>query len=201
MAFPRSVLSWSVGVWLVYTFFFAASGGWITACGFGLPMLWIGARPRIAWVRTLPIRPCIALWTILTPALLTLALAYLASFHIGRHRPPVPAPRELALNIAAALGWALVVALLCALYDWRPLRHVRMVVRLVPLGALMWAPIVANGLRHKPAEAILIPNALLRLSQALPGNLAAVILFAALPLAALGWVVQRVYEEAEYAGK
>jgi len=102
-------------------------------------------------------------------------------------------------------AWALLVVLFIALFDWRPLRNVSLVTRRVLLALLLGVPIVASYaamfLLPEPVELGLLPNALLRISRALPGSLPVVIACAALPLAALGWALQRVFEEAEYADK
>jgi hypothetical protein len=204
----RSVFSWQYGMWLWFLFLAPKSVTWIGSCGFSLAALWGIARQRTGWVQALPIRPRVVLWTILAPVLLTLALGYFVGFHFGSHSRPVPEVRDQVLNLAAMLGWALLVVLFLALFNWRRLRHVPLVIRRGLLGLLLGVPIVGSltvlMLLSKPATmaaAALIPDALLRLSRVLPGNLPAVIAFAALPLAALCWAVDRVFEEAEYADK
>ena len=204
----RSVFSWQYGMWLWFLFLAPKSVMWIGGCGFSLAALWGITRQRVGWTQALPIRPRVVLWTILAPVLLTLASGYFASLHFGSHQRPVPELRDQVLNLGAMLGWALLVVLFMALFNWRRLRHVPLVIRRGLLGLVLGVPIVGSLvvliLLSKPATlaaGALIPDALLRLSRALPGSLAAVIAFAALPLAALCWAVDRVLEEAEYADK
>jgi hypothetical protein len=138
-------------------------------------------------------QPRVVLWTVLAPIFFTLALGYFASFHFGRHPPPVPQLGGQVLNLAAMFAWALLVVLFIALFDWRPLRHVSLVKRRILLALLLGGPIVASYaamyLLPEPVEMGLLPNALLRLERALPGGLPVVIACAAIPLAALGWAL------------
>jgi hypothetical protein len=205
MPILRSVFSWQYGVWLLFLFSAPMTVTWIGSCGFSLVVLWGIARQRVGWTQALPIRPRVVLWTILALVLLTLAFGYFVGFHFGSHSRPVPELRDQVLNLAALLGWALLVVLFNVLFDWRRLRHVSLVVRRVLLALLLGVPLVASFaarfLLPKPIEITLIANALLRLSRVLPGSPAAVIALAAIPLAALCWALVRVFEEAEYADK
>jgi hypothetical protein len=98
-------------------------------------------------------------------------------------------------------AWALLVVLFSALVDWRRLRHLPAVVRrylmMVPMAAAFSVVIPLRGTWGIDV----IRDALVRLSRALPGNLAAVIGFSIIPLAALYWAVQRVFEEGEYTDR
>jgi hypothetical protein len=204
MPLLRSVFSRLYAFWLPFLFFGAAAGLRIGSCCLCLPFPWLMARQQLGWARTLPIRPRIALWTFLAPALLTLAVGYFASF-LGARPPLVSSPWELVLNLAATIEWALLVVLFMALFDWRRLRHASLVIRRVLLNLLLGIPILATlagvFLLQKPIEMTLIPGTLLRPSRALPGNPAAAIAFAAVELAALYWALERVFEEAEYTDK
>jgi hypothetical protein len=204
MPLLRSVFSRLYFFWLPFLFFGAATGARIGSCCLCLPFPWLVARQQLGWARTLPIRPRIALWTFLGPALLTLAVGYFASF-LGASPPLVSSPRELVLNLAATIEWALLVVLFMALFDWRRLRHVSLLIRRALLALLVGVPSVATlagmFLLQKPIETALIPDTLLRPARALPGGPAAVIAFAAVELAALYWALDRVFGEAEYADK
>jgi len=72
--------------------------------------------------------------------------------------------------------------------------------------AMYWVPIAAVvgvfiPLPGKTEIINLIPDALSRLSAALPGSLAAAIAMAAITLGAIYWALERVFEEAEYTDK
>jgi hypothetical protein len=203
MPLLRSVFSGLYVYFLPFLFFGAATGARIGSCCICLPFPWLLARQRLGWARTLPIRPRIALWIILAPALLTLALGYFASF-LGPNTPLASSPLELLLGLASTIEWALLVALFMALLDWRRLRRVSLVIRRVLLDLLLGVPIVATlaGIfLHKPIVNTLLPEAMMPLSRALPGGPVAAIAFATIELAALGWALGRVFEEGEYTDK
>ena len=200
----RSVFSWQYCGFVLFLCFITV-GTWIGILVFWLPMMCQGARQHVRWTRAFPLRPRVVLWVFLIPALLALTVAYVAGFHFGVHRRPVPELRVQFLDLSARFGWALLILLFLALYDWRRLRSVSPVVRKVLLGLLLGIPLVASMtalfLLPKGNDTTLMADALLRLSGELPGSLAAVIALAVIPLAALSWALTRVFEEAEYADK
>jgi hypothetical protein len=161
---------------LVFVFLGATNSTWIGACCFYCPWMWLMVRPRVVWLRALPVRRRVALRAMLAPVFLTLALGYVAG-HLGHRANPVPGVRLLALHLTAMFGFALMMALLVALYDWRRIRHVRPAIRgglLALLLAIPYAGSMAQFYLLPRATALaLIPNALLRVSQALPGSLEA----------------------------
>jgi hypothetical protein len=200
----RSVFSMQYCFWVLF-FCFMTTNTWVGVPVLLLPVLCLVARHRVRWTRALPLKPRTVLWVFLIPLLLALAVASVAGFHFGVHQRPVPELRVQVLELSARFGWALFIVLFLALYDWRRLRRVSPVVRKVLLCLLWAAPLVASMaalfLLPKGNDATLIADALLRLSGELPGSLTAVIALAVLPLAALGWALNKVFEEAEYADK
>ena len=186
----------------------AMPGQWVFG-SFGVALLWFQARQQSRWLWSLPIHARALLLTILAPAFLVLAGGYFTGLHLPKKRP-IPAP-DLNLqifNIAAILGWALLVVLCMTIYDWRRLGRVPKWVRALPALLLIVMPGFVPGIL-----ALLTPWAAMEqfarlqrdilqaISHAIPGGVFGAVAVSVAALAALYWAIEKVFSEPEFTGK
>jgi hypothetical protein len=190
--------------WLVMG---AVPGQWVFG-SFGVALLWFQARQQCRWLWSLPMSARALLLTILAPAFLMLAGGYFTALHLRKRPIPVPDLNLQILNVAAILGWALLVVLCMALYDWRRLGRVPKWVRALPALLLIGIPVFVPGILAllTPLAAMeqfarLQRNILQAISNAIPGGVFGAIAVSVAALAALYWVVEKVFSEPEFAGK
>jgi hypothetical protein len=193
----RSVFSIPYAFYSIFYAFAAVPRLWLSGV-FWIAAVWLGTRPNIRWLQTLPVRPRPLLATIVTPLLLLSAAGYFARLHIGRHPKPAPALSVQVFELGAMLAWELIVLLLCVAWDWRRLRQISPKGRLVGLLTTIALPTLGGFLTFFYGDPL--HSAVLRAAHALPGGLAAAALSAAL-LTVLWWALERVFSEAEYTDK
>ncbi len=167
--------------------------------------VWFRNRSLIRWLGALPIRSRTVLVSIVGP----LILVYLMSFCAGnllahaRHRPNIADASVQAVDLAAMLGWMLLLCLFGALYEWRPLTRVPARVRQVALAIpacvpyVMW--VALKLLSHKDRLTPLVDGNLKRVAAALPANFLAAAILLAIPLTVIAWGLDRVFAETEFA--
>jgi hypothetical protein len=190
--------------WLVMG---AVPGQWVFG-SFGVALLWFQARQQCRWLWSLPIPARALLLTILAPAFLMLAGCFFTSLHLRKRPIPVPDLNFQILNVAAILGWALLVVLCMAIYDWRRLGRFPKWVRALPAMLLVGIPSLApvylsllTPLAAMEQSARLQRDILQALSHAIPGGVFGAMAATAAALAVLYWAIEKVFSEPEFAGK
>jgi hypothetical protein len=185
----------------------ALSGQWMVG-GSVVAWFWFTARQQSRWLCALPVNARALLLTILTPILLLLTVGYFAGLYLPRKRPiPVPDLNVQVLNLAAILGWALLIVLCIALYDWRRLGRFPKWVRALPALLLVGVPWFVPGTLF-----FFVPSAmdqfvrlqrdiLQAISHAIPGGVFGAVAASVAALTALYWAVEKVFSEPEFAGK
>jgi hypothetical protein len=188
MPVVRSVFFWQTSfVWLMLFSGAGSPGGGPTACFF-LAMGWLGMRPRVAWLRALPVTRRAELAMLAVPA-----LAILTAGFLFRGMKWVPEPHARILSLAVTLGWALATLLVLALYDWRPLSRVPFKLRglfaviLVGVTPYLW-------MWKHPSTAALTTFA----QYLFPASVPLSALVCAVPLLIMTWLLDRVAANPEY---
>lgn len=182
-----------------WLFFATMLGQWIPAC-FLVMLAWLTASNKSRWLWALPIRPRTLLLAGLTPIFLPLIAGYFAGVLVRSYEAPGLDLRMQILNLAAIIGWTLLAVLFTEFLGWRRFRGISPTVREGVVFVLMIIPVASIALVRKLPMGFdtLAQNVLLRVSSALPGNLLAPATAAALLVAALYWVVEKVFRESEF---
>jgi hypothetical protein len=177
------------------------SGQWILG-SLAVAWLWFSARQRCRWLWSLPIDARALLLTILAPILLALAGGYFAGLHRRKRLIPIPDLNVQIFTLAAILGWALLVVLCMALYDWRRLGRFPKWVRALPALLLIGVPCFVAGVLFLFAPSVAMEQ-FARLQRDIPQAISHAIPVGvvAAALAALLWAIEKVFKEPESAGK
>jgi hypothetical protein len=187
MPLLRPMFSWqSVFLWPFLFFVGGMPAGASFVC-YLLAMGWVGLRPRIVWLRPLPVRPSVALAGLVAPSF---ALIVLGNLLLGARWAHEPHARILSVTVT--LGWALVTLLVLSLYDWRPLRRIPWKWRLWTVFALSIAAMIA------PVASGVKPASLARWALHLPASLPLAVLVCCVPLLILALLLDRVAANPEY---
>lgn len=195
----RSVFSIPYSMMIVWTAFAVFAGQW-TASSFSIAVAWLAARRSTSWLRVVPVRPRALLFTVISPLLLTSAVAYFAGFYFGRHPRPASDPGLWVFELCALLAWQTAVALACALVDWRRLRHIPHTVRIAAIFFGMAVLTIGSSWGYLQHHVDLIRAAVLHLAQG-SGNIAVLAVVAVATAAVLWFSMEKLFAEAEYADK
>jgi hypothetical protein len=188
MPVVRSAFCWQTSfVWFMLFFGATSQLGGPTASIF-LAMGWLGIRPRVAWLRALPVTRRAELVSITVPALVLLAAGFLTRGMKWLHEP-----HALILMLAITLGWALATLLVLALYDWRPLSRVSFEWRLL-FAVILTGVTPYLWMWRSPKPAVLTAFA----QRLLPASLPLSVLVCCVPLLILIWLLDRVAANPEY---
>jgi hypothetical protein len=193
----RSVFTARYSMLLAFLVFLPFGSQRLALC-FWILIVWVMARQNTLWLRPLPIRARALLIAIAGPILLTLAGGYFGGLHLSRHPEPLPAVPIQVLDFGALLGWALAVALVIELVDWRRLSRISVNVR-HSIGIALLVASFVGGLAWPGGDPLHI--AVLRVAQALPSSLPLAIALVAAVLGALWWALENVFAEADYVDK
>jgi hypothetical protein len=185
----------------------ALSGQWVLG-GCAVAWMWFAARQQGRWLWALPVNARALLLTILAPILLVLSAGYFTGLYLPK-KHPVPAPdfNVQILTVAVIIGWALIVVLCMALYDWRRLGRCPKWVRALPALLLVGVPSFVPG-----SLLFFVPSAMDQfarvqrdipqaLSHAIPGGALGAVAVSVAALAALCWAVEKVFSEPEFSNK
>lgn len=187
-------LSWLAVAWLAIGLILGLglNSGWSGAL-LGLPFSQFRSmRPKIAWLRNLPVSPNSILATLLLPALILLAVGYEIGIHRQLNNTPVPIPRQQILRFTVIAAGLMLSLLIAMLGDWRRINRF----------TNDWvAPKIAGAiiLSFMLSVAVLVWHTDLAQSASdiLPANLPATIVIAFLPLVAIYRAIAKVFSQLE----
>jgi hypothetical protein len=196
----RSVISWHYLFWCLMTAALATTGSWLAA-GFPFSMAWVSVRMQVRWLWTLPIRPRRLLVLYVAPALAFATFGYFLSLRIGRHPWPVPAAPVQALYVGGALAWLLLVLLICALLDWRPLIRQKRAITIAIVTVLTVVPLLGLLVFRSTHGNDPLHNLALRMAAAFPGNWVSAAVLVVIVLGVLWRALEKVVSQSEYADR
>lgn len=198
----RSVYPWQYFIWLPLLCLYQYSGANFPAIMF-VVILWSVGRGKIGWLYALPFSRSAILSLFVLPVLLSVAAGYFTGVQFHAFSPPlVPSLRIQILHIAALLAWMLILLCYLEISDWHLFRQLphpfSKNIWAIPISLCFAVMLIPHFMTDAERD---IDFLLLRISGALPDNIFIVIAAAALPLALLYWIADKLFRESELADK